>query len=524
MTPTATYDFVIVGAGATGCVVAGHLARRFPEASVLLVEAGRARPGLVNTVPRLGAFAPFRRGTNWRHTATLCGREAALFQGRMPGGSSEINGMVVSLGAPEDYRPWQEAAGDDWAPETCLATMRGLQCRDGAHDAANGKMQTRQLRAPSVLTRAFLDAAAEAGQPVVADLNTRGGPRFGLVDANIRGVRRHSARAAFLSPWPHNLTLWRGAEAQHFTTDAQGRAQITLRRRRARQTVLTEAELILAAGAIGTAALLLRSGLGPADVLREAGIEVAQDMPEVGRNLQNHPSFTLRVPTRGDSLKDLLRPAEGLRALALQAAGRPGPLSEPLFEAAGYFAIPDTAQAAGGQLIMAPVLFPDGPRPGLPRRHGMTLAIQQGCPESRGRLVPRAGGGLSIDTGALDDPRDVEAMGAALAQVQEILSRPALAPHLDGRDCLARIDALRLRQEIGTAYHMAGTARMGRDASAPCTPRLRLRAPGRVRIADASAMPAIPNAALHFPSMMMAARAAAFIAEDHDTPVRPRAA
>lgn len=516
MIPPAACDFLIVGAGAAGSVVAARLARRFPEASVVLLEAGLADPALVNRLPLAGAFAPFRKGTNWRHPARQCGREIALMQGRMPGGSSEINGMVMSLGAPADYLPWQDAAGDLWSPSACFDSFEQIR---GTHDAP-GPMPGTRLSHPAPLTRAFLEAAEASGQPVVPDLNSAEGARFGLVHANIREGRRHSARSAYLEPWPENLRLIAGATAHRLMSEPSGRMTVEADAAEGRFRITAEAELVLAAGAICTTALLFNSGIGPAKRLRSAGIAPHLDLPEVGQNLQNHPSFALSMATQGGSLSGLLDPRQGMPALYAALQGRPGPLGQPLFQAAGYF-LPgaDTPETAAhgtshpeAQVIMAPALLPNGPR--IPLRHGATFAVQQGRPLSRGRVDPNPDGGLRIDTGALSHPEDSRIMLDAIAALQDILRQPAFARHLRDAKALAPVDAAQLRARIGTAYHMCGTARMGRDEGAVCTPRLRVRGAGRLRIADASVMPRIPNAALHYPTMMIAERAAAFIIED----------
>ncbi|MEI4485772.1 GMC family oxidoreductase [Frigidibacter sp. MR17.14] len=525
-------DVVVVGAGATGSVVTARLAAARPEARIVLIEAGGATRHPAHRVPILSGFAPFRRGISWDHVAERPrdlpggpsggpsgGVPVALLQGRVLGGSSEINGMVVSRGAAEDYALWQRDCGDDWSPEACLAAFRGLEtsARGGSewHGDA-GEMHTRPVVPAAPLVGAFLAAAGAAGQPVVGDLNAASGPRFGLTDVNIHRGRRHSARRAFLPRLPGNVRLLAG-RAERLTQRAGRITGVALQDGR-QVTVAPGGEVVLCCGAVLTARLLLDSGYGPGAALAAAGRQVVEDVPELGQNLQNHPSFLLRAPTRGGSLLGLLSPLAGAAALARYLAGGGGPLGEGLFQAAGYFAVPGTAPGdADAQVVMSPALFPADPRrwsDRLPRRHGASFAIQQGRPHSRGAVLPVAGG-VRIDTGALADPRDTAAMLAAVAEVQRILATAPFRDWLaDPAATLAPVTAERLRATIGTAYHMAGTCRMGRDAGAVCDPRLRFRAAAGLRIADASVMPVIPNAALHLPSLMIAARAAAFLLED----------
>lgn len=515
-----SFDFAIVGAGAAGCVVASRLAAGFPQADILLVEAGADRRGLINSIPLLSGFAPFRRGLNWMHRASHSGRQTLLYQGRMLGGSSELNGMVVSRGCVDDYTHWQNAAGDAWSFERCLAAFRRLERYEGggsAQHGGDGPMSVRRVQPYGPLPEAFLAAAGEAGFPVVDDLNGVAGARFGLTDINTLNGKRHSARSAFLQAVPSNLTLLTGYEARRMELTS-GRAKALVISRDGRdETVEIRSEIILAGGAIGTTALLLKSGIGPKDDLLAAGIDPVIPHSDVGANLQNHPSYLLRVPTHGGSMSGLLSPFKAIGAGLQWLSGRSGPLAQGLFQAAGYFPVEEGDAIAGAQVVMSPALFPTaapGKRPSMPRQHGASFAIQQGSPFSRGHVSLRADGSLSIDTGALSDRRDVEFMETAVARVQDILGKPAFRRHVSDLSIFKQISGDEIRKSIGTAYHMAGTARMGMDEGAVTDERLRVRGVAGLRMADASIMPLIPNAALHFPTMMIAERAAEFISED----------
>nr|WP_280923339.1 GMC oxidoreductase [Rhizobium halophytocola] len=225
----------------------------------------------------------------------------------------------------------------------------------------------------------------------------------------------------------------------------------------------------------------------------------------------------MRVPTHGGSLRGLLRPNRAVAAGLRWLGRRDGPLAQGLFQVAGYFPAGDDEAVADAQLVLSPALFPlsaPGKPPLVPRRHGVSIAVQQGSPFSRGRVTIQASGRLAVDTGALSDPRDRAFMVSAVARVQDILSRPAFRPHIADPGVFKTVDAGEITCAIGTAYHMAGTARMGRDAQAVTDPKLRLRGLSGLRIADASVMPVIPNAALHFPTMMIAQRASDFIIAD----------
>jgi len=522
MKPSRACDFLIIGAGASGSVVAARLAAAFPHADIVLVEAGTARPGLVNSVPLLSGFAPFRRGTNWYHPAQGPDGEVLLYQGRMRGGSSELNGMVVSRGSAADYAAWETAAGPEWSWDRCLAAFRGLEhgprAAVGDWHGSLGPLHVRPIEPYGPLPEAFLDAAAQAGFPRVDDLNAAEGARFGLADVNILRGRRHSASRAFLTPWPRNVRLMAGWIARRLVTRSGRVVAVEMVHGDEASTLDVRAETLLCLGAIGTAGLLLKSGIGPARDLAAAGIAPVLDLPEVGANLQNHPSWLLRAPTRGGSLTDLLSPVPGVAAASRWLARGEGPLAQGLFQAAGYFGTDEARRQADLQVVMSPALFPPtrpGRRPPLPLRHGASFAIQIGSPASRGRVSLFDCARLRIDTGTLSNERDIDLIEAGIARVQDILAQPAFRRHLADEEPLAPVHRDRIRTGMGSAWHMAGTARMGLDAAAVTDPRLRLNGLAGLRIADASVMPLIPNAALHFPTMMIAARAAEFAVAEY---------
>jgi len=529
-----TFDYIIVGGGAAGCVLAARLSAN-PQHRVALLEAGpeRSRPWF--SVPALSPFSAKDMGVNWAHTGVsepaLDARSIRLLQGKLLGGSSQINGMVYGRGHAHDYRDWQLAGGDAWRFESILQAYRFAESNQrGASEwhGADGPLKVRQSVPASPLVEAFLQASEQAGYQRVSDLNANGVDVFGLTDVTIDQGRRRGAKAAYLDPVRarSNLTVLTGAHVLRVIVD-QGRAVgVEVKFADGQRMLHAANEVILAAGGLKSAHLLLLSGIGPAAQLRDRGIVVAADLAGVGANLQNHPSFAMRYRTAAPvSLKRLLHPLHGARALLDYGTRRGGALAEGIFNAAGFVRTTPELVAPDAQIVMSPVLFPAANATGvgvLPRAHGLTLAVQQGQPYSRGALTlvsadpavpPR------IETGALRDERDLPVLRASIRIAQGIMQQSVMRElqcvadaNPDEQSSDAELDS-RIRAQIGTAYHYCGTCAFGdvTDPLAVVDPFLRVHGIAGLRVADGSVMPTIPNAPLHAPTMMIAERAAGFI-------------
>lgn len=531
MTP---FDYIIVGGGAAGCVLAARLSAN-PQHRVALLEAGpeRSRPWF--SIPGLSPFSAKDMSVNWAHTGVsepaLNARSIRLLQGKLLGGSSQINGMVYGRGHAHDYRDWQTAGGDTWRFESILQTYRFAESNQRGSSAwhgDDGPLRVRQSTPASPLVETFLQASEQAGYRRVSDLNANGVDVFGLTDVTIDQGKRRGAKAAYLDPvrTRANLTVLTGAHVRRIVID-QGRAiGVEVKFADGQRTLHATTEVILAAGGLKSAHLLLLSGIGPAAQLRAQGIDVVADLPGVGTNLQNHPSFALRYRTTAPvSLKRLLHPLHGARALLDYGTRRSGALAEGIFNAAGFVRTAPDLVAPDAQIVMSPVLFPAATATGLgvlPRAHGLTLAVQQGQPYSRGALsLVSADPDLPprIQTGALRDERDLPVLRAAVRIAQRIMQQPVLRELpcvAEGSPLEQSSDAdldTRIRAQIGTAYHYCGTCAFGEaaDPLAVVDPLLRVHGIAGLRVADGSVMPTIPNAPLHAPTMMIAERAAGFI-------------
>lgn len=528
-------DYVVVGSGAGGSVVAGRLAER--NASVIVLEAGGDDRRLIYKIPGIGFLASFEQSSNWgfatEPVAALGGRSLVLLQGRIVGGSSSINGMVYTRGHPSEYDLWRQMGCEGWAFRDVLPYFKKLEARQGGSDAWHGRegpVSLKRSRGNSAITDMLAGAFARAGVPTVEDFDDGCCEGYGYFDANIDRGRRVSAATAYLRPQIRRgrLRLVTGALAGRIVFE-DGRARgVEFRQDGRTRVVRARRGVVLAAGAIKTPQLLMLSGIGPGEELARHGIALRHDAALVGRNFQNHPSFrieyAIRRPVTNFRFASPLRSAmEGLKYLI----ARRGVLAETFVPAGGIMKSRPELEIADTQFVVAAALIPKlapgrhGIRAFMPRRDGFTFTLYQGTPSSRGRVTLRSADPADapvIDAGYLSDERDLDVLTDAIGRLRSVLAGSDFAVDLEE---LAPGSGVRSREELsqairaglGNSYHQSGTCAMGGEG-AVCDPRLRVRGVEGLRIADASVIPALPNTALHGPVMMIGEKAAAMIAED----------
>ena len=511
------HDVVIVGAGTAGCVLAARLTED-PSCSVLLLEAGKRSRKLEVKVP--AAFSRlYRTEVDWGDVttpqATLDDREVVFPRGRMLGGSASMNAMMILRGQPADYDGWAAAGCSGWSWADVEPVF--------AH-SARGAFPLADLPERHVLAEAFVHAAQAAGIPFTSDLNGEVVDGVGFVPVSQRRGRRFSVLDGYLGPARRrpNLTVVTGALASSIEIE-NGRA-VGVRYRLDHGDGETEAlsgrEVVLCAGAIGTPQLLQLSGLGPREPLERVGVEVVRDVPGVGADLVDHLTNGLLVRTKG---VESLATAESFPNLARWALRGRGPLTSNLGEAVAFVRSRPEVSAPDLELLLAPVLFQDE---GLtqPTEHGLTLAVVLLQPRSRGTVLLRSSDPRdlpAIDPRYLSDPEgeDEATLLRGLRLARGVLAQEPLASLTDGEilpgDDARSDDELRahIRALSQTLYHPAGTCRMGSDAASVVDLLLRFRGIDGLRVADASVMPSLPRGHTNWPTVMIAERAARFVAD-----------
>jgi choline dehydrogenase-like flavoprotein len=512
------HDVVIVGAGTAGCVIAARLTED-PDVSVLLLEAGLRSRKLEIKIP--AAFSKlYRTDVDWGDSTTpqeaLDGREVVFPRGRMLGGSAAMNAMMVLRGHRADYDAWAAAGCTGWS----WADVEPVFAR-----SAEGAFPLAKLPEQHVLAEAFVHAAQAAGISPAENLNAADNEGVGFVPVSQRRGRRFSVLDGYLAPARRrpNLTIVTDALVTRVLFE-NGRA-IGVAYRPGGEAVEEEAlsttEVVLCAGAIGTPHLLQLSGFGPREPLEAAGVPVAHEAPAVGAHLLDHLTNGLLVRTKG---VETLASAESLRNLARWALRGRGPLTSNLGEAVAFVRSRPDLAAPDLELLLAPVLFENE---GLtqPTEHGLTLAVVLLEPRSSGTVLLRSADPLdapAIDPRYLTDPggEDEATLLRGLRLARRILAEEPLASFVDGEilpGAEARTDddlRAHIRALSQTLYHPAGTCRMGSDAESVVDPRLRVRGIEGLRVADASVIPTLPRGHTNWPTVMIAERAAGFIAED----------
>ena len=522
-----TYDYLIVGAGSAGCVLAHRLSEN-PRNRVLLLEAGPRDWHPFIHMPAGIAKLMNNKGVNWDYytepESNLGGRRLWWPRGKVLGGSSSINAMCYIRGDARDYDDWAQRVGDQrWSWRNVLPWFKRSEGNTrGADDlhGADGLLGVSDLRYRNPLSQTLIDAAATCGYPLNRDFNGARQEGFGLYQVTQKNGARCSTAAGYLraARGRRNLRVVTRAVTQRVLLDGQRAVGVDYRHH-GHLTRAEAREVILCGGTINSPQLLMLSGIGPADHLREHGIRVAQELPGVGANLQDHLDIcTLQrciQPITYDRLSDTF--------VALRYLTRhDGPGTSNVAEAGGFVRTRLAEDArCDMQLHFVPALLDDHGRQRLPG-YGYTLHACGLRPKSRGAIRlksadPNAKAAIRANYLGDAEGYDMKVLIEGVKLSRELFAAAPFAAYrggeiLPGNGAQSDADlAAFIRRKAETIYHPVGTCRMGGDADAVVDAELRVHGIAGLRVVDASVMPCLPGGNTNAPTVMIAEKATEFI-------------
>ena len=522
------FDYLIIGAGTAGCVLANRLSEK-PQNSVAIFEAGGNSDIWKVNMPLALLYTMHDPKYNFKYYSEpephLNNRRLFCPRGKMIGGCSAHNGMVYVRGNKEDYRRWASFGLKDWNYEKVLPYFKKIETWSGGENefrGGDGILPINQSQNNNPLFKAFLASAKEAGHKINKDMNGEDQEGFGMYDVTIHKGERASASKYYLNPVrkKSNLKVFTKSFVEKIIFDGTKAIGIQVNINGKINKIYANKEIILSSGSINSPQLLMVSGVGPANHIKEKGIEIIKDIPGVGRNLQDHLETYIQQECKtSDTLFKYINKFNMVKAGIQWFLNKSGPCSTSFLEAGGFCKSSPDKEYPNIQFHFFPSFVIDHGKVD-PDRHGYQLHASLNQPKSRGSIKLNSSNPYDhpkIQFNYLEDEYDLNETVKCIHVAREILKQDSMKPYASKEigpgDHAQSEEEIKeyIRSKAETAYHPSCTLKMGIDRMAVVDEKLKVHGLQNLRVADASVMPEITSGNLNAPTLMIAERAADFI-------------